>query len=262
VADALAAQPDGLVICGSDAHELEPVLRAARSRRPPVVGWHSGPRPGPIAGTSVAMNVSTDPIAVARTTALAAVAQSGGKAGVVVFTDSRFAIATAKAQAMADVIRQCGGCKLLEVRDVAISESAARMPAVTRELLAAHGSRWTHALAINDIYFDYAVPVLIEAALPNRAISLLSAGDGSASAFLRIRAGTYQTGTVAEPLNMQGWQVIDELNRLFAGQAVSGFVAPVHLVSGQNVASDGGARFVYDPENGYRDIYLRIWKRR
>lgn len=262
VVDALAARPDGLVICGSDAHELEPALQQASLRLPPVVGWHAGPSPGAIAGTSVAMNISTDPIAVARTTALAAVAQSGGKAGVVVFTDSRFAIATAKAQAMVDVVRQCSGCALLEVRDVAISESAARMPAVTRELLAAHGARWTHALAINDIYFDYAVPVLIEAALPNGAISLLSAGDGSAPAFMRIRAGTYQTGTVAEPLNLQGWQVVDELNRLFAGQPVSGFVAPVHLVSGDNVVSDGGSRFVYDPENGYRAIYLRIWKQR
>ena len=261
-ADALASQPDGLVICGSDAHELEPTLRQATPRLPPMVGWHAGPSPGAIAGTGVAMNVSTDPIAVARTTALAAVAQSGGKAGVVVLTDSRFAIATAKAQAMGDVIRQCSGCTLLEVRDVAISESATRMPIVTRELLAAHGPRWTHALAINDIYFDYAVPVLIEAAVPNRAISLLSAGDGSAPAFMRIRAGTYQTGTVAEPLNMQGWQVVDELNRLFAGQTVSGFVAPVHLVFGENVVSDGGSRFVYDPENGYRDVYLRIWKRR
>jgi len=262
IADALASRPDGLVICGSDAHELEPVLRRAEGRLPPVVGWHAGPNPGRIEGTAVAMNVSTDPIAVARTTALAAVAQSGGRAGVVVFTDSRFAIATAKAQAMADVIRQCKGCTLLDVRDVAISESAGRMPAATRELLAAHGPRWTHALAINDIYFDYAVPTLIESAVPNGAISLLSAGDGSAPAFMRIRAGTYQTGTVAEPLNLQGWQVVDELNRLIAGQPVSGFVAPVHLVSGDNVASDGGSRFVYDPENGYRDIYRRIWKRR
>ena len=120
VADAIASRPDGLVICGSDAHELEPTLRGANPRLPPVVGWHAGPSPGAIAGTPVAMNVSTDPIAVARTTALAAVAQSRGKAGVVVFTDSRFAIATAKAQAMADVIRHCSGCTLLEVRDVAI----------------------------------------------------------------------------------------------------------------------------------------------
>ena len=262
VAEALAAEPDGLVICGSDAHALESILRRSHSRLPPVVGWHAGPAPGAIVGTSVAMNVSTDPLAVARTTALAAVAQSNGTAGVVVLTDSRFPIATAKALAMSEVIRRCSGCTLLEVRDVAISESAARMPAVTRELRAAHGSRWTHALAINDIYFDYAVPVFIEAALPAGAISLLSAGDGSAPAFMRIRAGTYQTGTVAEPLNQQGWQVVDELNRLFAGQPVSGFVAPVRLVTRDNADVDGGSRFVYDPQNGYRDIYLRIWKPR
>lgn len=262
VADALASRPDGLVICGSDAHELEPALRSANARLPPVVGWHAGPVPGAIAGTSVATNVTTDPIAVARTTALAAVAQSRGRAGVVVFTDSRFAIATTKAQVMADLIRQCSGCTLLDVRDLPISESAARMPAVTRELLSLHGRRWTHALAINDIYFDYAVPVFIESGLANGAISLLSAGDGSAAAFMRIRAGTYQTGTVAEPLNMQGWQVVDELNRLIAGQPASGFVAPVHLVSGENLVSEGGYRFAYDPENGYRDMYLRIWKRR
>ena len=262
VVDALKSRPDGLVICGSDAHELEPALRSAGARLPPMVGWHAGPVAGAILGTHVAMNITTDPIAVARTTALAAVAQSHGRAGVVVFTDSRFAIATAKAQAMADVIRQCSGCTLLEVRDVAISESAARMPAVTRELLATYGARWTHALAINDIYFDYAVPVFIELGMANGAISLISAGDGSAPAFMRIRAGTYQTGTVAEPLNMQGWQVVDELNRLIAGQPVSGFVAPVHLVSGENIGSDGGSRLVYDPDNGYRDFYLRIWKHR
>lgn len=259
--EALASRPDGLVICGSDAHELDANFRRANARLPPVVGWHAGPVPGAIAGTAVAMNVSTDPIAVARTAALAAVAQSRGRAGVVVFTDSRFAIATAKAQAMADVIRQCGGCTLLEVRDVAISESAARMPAVTRELLAAHGRRWTHALAINDIYFDYAVPVMTQARVPNAAMTMLSAGDGSESAFLRIRTGTFQVGTVAEPLNLHGWQLVDEMNRLLAGERVSGYVFPVHLVTAGNVAQDGGDRLIYDPANGYRDIYRHIWQR-
>ena len=262
VADALAAKPDGLVICGSDAFELLPALRAGGDRLPPMVGWHAAAAAGPIEGTPVAANVTTDPIAVARTTAMAAVAQSGGKAGVVIFTDSRFRIATAKAEAMAEVIRRCGACALLEIRDVPISDSAQRMPAVTRDLLGRHGARWTHALAINDIYFDYAVPTLMSAGVPNAALSLLSAGDGSAPAFMRIRAGSYQTGTVAEPLNMQGWQIVDELNRLMHGQAVSGFVAPVHLTTTANISTRNGANQVYDPANGYREAYLRIWKAR
>jgi len=259
-ADALEARPDGLVLCGADALENKAALAPFAARHVPVVGWHTGAKPGPIPGALVATNITTDPIEVARITALAAVAQSGGRAGVVVFTDSRFGIAMAKAEAMVEVIKGCPGCTLLDVRDVAISESAAKMPGVTRDLLARHGSRWTHALAINDIYFDHAVPALTTAGLPGHGLKLLSAGDGSASAFLRIQAGTYQAGTVAEPLNLQGWQAVDELNRLFAGQGVSGYVAPVHLVTAENLAFDGGKSLQYDPGNSYRDFYRRIWK--
>ncbi|MCK6419360.1 MAG: substrate-binding domain-containing protein [Aquabacterium sp.] len=260
--EALATAPDGLVICGSDALELAPALRGRGQPLPPTVGWHAGAYPGPIEGTPVAVNVTTDPLAVARTAAYAAVTQSHGRAGVVIFTDSRFRIATTKSDTMADVIRRCGECSVLEVLDIPISESATRVPVVVRELVARHGRRWTHALAINDIYFDYAVPSLVALGVPNAALSLVSAGDGSAPAFMRIRAGSYQTGTVAEPLNLQGWQIIDELNRLIHGQAVSGYTAPVRLVTADNVATDGGARQVYDPSNGYRDAYRRIWKPR
>lgn len=147
------------------------------------------------------------------------------------------------------------------MQDVAISRSAESVPAVTRHLLARYGKRWTVALAINDIYFDYAVPELTKAGLSESSISLLSAGDGSPAAFMRIQAGIFQIGTVAEPLNLHGWQLVDELNRLLAGQQVSGYVVPVHLVTSSNATFDNGLRFQYDPDNGYRDIYRRIWKR-
>lgn len=258
-ADALAANPDGLILCGADALENKAALAVFADKGVPVVGWHAGERPGPIDGTPMAMNVTTDPLEVARITAMAAVAQSNGKAGVVILTDSRYSIAMAKAKAMENVIRACRECSLLEVRDVAISESREKMPAITTELLQRHGKRWTHTLAINDIYFDYAVATLASAAIPRDGISLLSAGDGSASAFLRIQEKNYQTVTVAEPLNVHGWQVIDELNRLMAGQPVSGFVAPVHLVNADNITLDGGTKLLYDPSNGYRDIYRFQW---
>jgi len=261
LASALAMAPDGLVLCGSDAFENRAALAGFARRGVPVVGWHAGPMPGPIAGTPVAMNVTTDPLQVARVTAMAAVAQSAGRAGAVIFTDSRYRIAVAKADAMAAVLRACSHCTLLEVLDVALSEADTKMPAITQALLQRYGSRWTHALAINDIVFDHAIASLVAADLPGDGLSLLSAGDGSASAFQRIQAGAFQTGTVAEPLHQQGWQVLDELNRLFAHQPVSGFVAPVHLVTRDNIAFDGGPGLKYEPDNGYRKFYRRIWQR-
>ncbi len=259
--DALNSRPDGLIVFGGDAHALAPWLQPFAERHIPIVGWHVAAQAGPVAGTPVAMNVSTDPLEVARVTALAAIVQSGGHASVVIFTDTNYELPRTKAEAMAAVVRGCSGCTLLEVRDVSISRNAELMPGTARALLARYGRRWTHALAINDIYFDYAAPVLTQSALPNTALSMLSAGDGSESAFLRIRKGTFQTGTVAEPLNLHGWQLVDEMNRLFAGERVTGTVFPVHLVTADNVDADGGDRLVYDPANGYRDIYRRIWQR-
>lgn len=261
LAAALALNPDGVILVGSDAKEVRAHLQPFAANRIPVVGWHVGPVAGSVADSPVAMNVSTNPLDVARITAMTAVVESKGRAGVVIFTDSNFAIAKAKSDAMAEIIRACKTCTLLEIRDVAISKNAELMPAVTKELLARHGARWTHALAINDIYFDYAAPELTRAGRSSDSLSMLSAGDGSAAAFLRIQAGTFQTATVAEPLNLHGWQLVDELNRLMQRQPVSGYIAPVHLVTRQNIAYDGGPQMHYDPDNGYRDAYRRIWKR-
>jgi ribose transport system substrate-binding protein len=122
-----------------------------------------------------------------------------------------------------------------------------------------HGPRWTHALAINDVYFDHAVPVLIALHPAAEHLRLISAGDGSASAFVRIRSGTYQIATVAEPLNLQGWQLADELNRAFAGQAPSGFVTPAQLVTHETLAAGHGGSLVYDPPYAYRQAYRAIW---
>ncbi len=259
--DALDSRPDGLIILGGDVRALAPRLQPFAERAIPIVGWHVAAQAGPVRGTPVAMNVSTDPLEVARVTALAAIVQSGGHAGVVIFTDTNYELPRTKADAMAQVVRGCAGCTLLEMSDVAISRNAELMPGTTRTLLARYGKRWTHALAINDIYFDYATPELTQAALPNNALSMLSAGDGSDSAFLRIRTGAFQTGTVAEPLNLHGWQLVDEMNRLLAGEHVTNTVFPVHLVTVANINADGGDRLLYDPANGYRDIYRRIWQR-
>jgi ribose transport system substrate-binding protein len=87
----------------------------------------------------------------------------------------------------------------------------------------------------------------------------ISAGDGSESAFQRIQSDQYQIGTVAEPLRLHGFQVIDELNRAFAGEAPSGYSAPVHLFTPANVKSDRGPGGIYDPANGYEQEYRKVW---
>lgn len=265
--DVMAFGPDGIALMGGltlegsatkgyGPYDLTPFER----RGIVLVSWHANPWPGPIAGTPVRTNVTSDPLLVARMAASKAILESGGRAGVVIFTDSKLQMAMTKSNAMAEVIRACKECQVLEMMDIGMEETGARMAGVTAELLKRHGRRWTHALAPNDIYFDHMVPTLITAQQAADGVRLISGGDGSSSAFLRIAAKSFQTATAADPLNQQGWQTIDELNRLFARAATSGFVGPPRLVTADNIAC-GGQRPLYDPDNGYRDAYRRIWKR-
>lgn len=262
-AKALAMKPDGIILGGGDAISNKDFLVPFQERGIPVVSWHAAPFPGPVAGTPVAVNITSNSLEVARAAAHYVLAEAKDKAGIVIFTDSRFAIARKKSDAMAEIIRACKECTLLSVEDVSLAETSSRMPQVTRELLERFGTRWTHSLGINDLYFDHSVATLIMMGhLPTGPPFNISAGDGSSSAFLRISNNSYQKATVPEPLLFHGWQLIDELNRLFAGEGPSGYVIPPHIVTVDNIEQSITKEYLYDPNNGYRDIYRCIWKNR
>ena len=254
---AMALKPDGIVLGGFDAKEQATGLQSATKLKIPVVGWHAAKEAGAVDG--MFFNVTTNAKDVAEIAALSAIASSDGKAGVVIFTDSAYAVAIAKSDAMAAVIKQCKTCTLLAVEDTPLADTSNRMPQLTTSLIQRHGAKWTHSLGINDLYFDFMGPTLRAAGGNAAKLQNLSAGDGSESAYQRIRAKSFQSGTVPEPLNLHGWQAVDELNRALAGDKPSGYSTPVHLVTPDNIGKDGGPKNTYDPENGYRDAYRKIW---
>ena len=257
---ALAVKPSAIVVGGFDTSEQKVAFESAAKASIPVVGWHSGEQPGPNDKAGLFANVTTVTDDVADVAASWAVVDSGGKAGVVIFTDSQYAIALYKARAMEAVIKKCGGCTVLSFEDSPISESSTRMPQLTTSLLQRFGDKWTHSLAINDLYFDFMGPSLTSGGKKGDGNpKAVSAGDGSEAAYQRIRTKRFQAGTVPEPLNMQGWQIVDELNRAFNKVAWSGYVPKVHLVTAENVGKDGGPKNVFDPDNGYRGHYGKIW---
>ena len=257
---ALALKPDGIIINGFDAVEQQTGMAAARKAGIPMVSWHATSVIGPDPKNGIFANVSTDPMLVSKAAADWAFADAGGKPGVVIFTDSTYQIAIDKADRMKEEIEKLGGT-VLEYVDTPIADTSTRMGPLTTNLLQKYGKKWTHSLAINDIYFDFMGPALAAAGIKGDANpKSVAAGDGSKSAYQRIRAGQYQSVTVAEPLNLQGWQLVDELNRAFNGVAWSGYTSPLHVVTAANIAYDGGPNDMFDPDNHYRDEYKKIWK--
>ena len=255
---ALTLKPAGIILGGFDAAGQQAALRQARAQGIPVVGWHSGVRPGPDPGADLFTNVTTSPAEVARLAASYVIAKSDGTAGVVILTDSEYAVETYKADVMASTLRQCRRCSVLQVIDVPIANAQIGAPAVVNSLLQTYGKHLTYLLAVNGAYISGARVALFGVGVQgDQPPFSVAAGDGDAPELERIRAGNYQQATVAEPLYLQGWQLVDELNRARAGQPPSGYVAPPRLVTQADVP-DGA---VFDPSSGYRENYLRIWRR-
>jgi ribose transport system substrate-binding protein len=257
---AIALKPDGIILGGVDAVSQKTALDRANSLGIKVVGIRAGPKPGPIADPVVFTNVETNPDDVAATTAKYVIEQTHGAANVVIFTDSQYALAVRKAKVMQQTIQACKGCSVLEYVDSPIAEASQRMPQLAVSLKQRYGAKLNWMLAINDLYFDFAAPALRSAGVPPEGPpKFASAGDGSVSAYSRIRDGQYQFATVPEPLNLQGWQAVDELNRALAGAQPSGYVTKAHTVTKANIGIEGGPNNIYDPDNGYRDHYKSIW---
>ena len=253
---AMAMKPAGIIVGGFDAAEQSATIARAAESKIPVVGWHAGAKPGPDVANGLFTNITTDPLEVSRIAADFAIADSNGTAGVAVFTDSQYEIAVQKADAIKAEIQKCSGCSVLEYEDSPIVSADSRMPALVSTLLKRDGEKLTYLLAINGNYFGGARTALKAAGKPaGGPPKSVAAGDGDAAEFQRIRSGDYQAGTVAEPLYLQGWQLVDELNRALAGTRASSFVAKPGLVTKANVPVGD----VFDPASGYRDVYAKIW---
>ena len=147
---------------------------------------------------------------------------------------------------------------MLSKQNIPIPDAGTRTPQAFSSLVSSLGDKWTYSVAINDLYFDNAAtPLRAAGKQGNGAPFNIGAGDGSEAAFGRIATGQFQAATVPEPLGEQGWQIVAEFNRAFAGQPASAYVAPVHITDSANV----GGTAAWEPANNYRDAYHTIWGR-
>jgi ribose transport system substrate-binding protein len=254
---ATALKPDGIVLAGVDAQaEHNPVTTAAQ-RGIKIVGMHATAAPGPQPQAHVFMNIQQDPAAIARAEVDYVIAKSRGKANIITLYDAQYAIAVTKDKAMVAQARACRGCKLLSNVNAPIAD----VSRVTPSLVSGWVSRYPkpfYVVTVGDHFFDFMPAALRSGGVSPKDVLLVGA-DGTPPAYQRIRRGDFQIATVPEPAEFEGWIAVDELNRAFAGAPVADFTPPVYLVDKSNVDEQGGDRDVFDPANGYKQRYRRIW---
>ncbi|WP_327588709.1 substrate-binding domain-containing protein [Nonomuraea sp. NBC_00507] len=255
LSQAVAVKPAGIVLSGFDPKSTAQQVAQAEAAGIPLIGWHAVAMPGPSKDPKLFTNITTKVEDVAKISADWIISQSNGRAGVVVFTDASIPFAKGKSDLIKKELATCSGVELLSESNIPIPDASTRTPQEVSSLLSRFGDKWTHSVAINDLYFADAAPALRAAGKQGGDAPFnIGAGDGDPSAFQRINSKAFQAATVPEPLATQGWQIIDEFNRAFSGEPASGIVAPVHITTAAN--SDAGSS--WDPK-GYREAYRKLW---
>jgi ribose transport system substrate-binding protein len=254
---AIALKPNGIAMF-ADAASLKDPIKAGVAQGIGFVGLHAAGLPGPQPDLNLFVNIQEDPREIGKAEAQWAIADSDGKARVVILTHNEYAIAEVKSMATKAAVEKCAGCKVLDYVNSPASEAAQRQPQLTTSWIQRFGLPF-YATSVGDNDFDFAVPVLRAGGIAPDQVKLIGA-DGNRSAYDRIRkGGQYQVVTVSEPIELQAYQAIDELNRAFHHQPASGFVQPPFLVTPANIHSEGGDKNTFIPSNEYKKHYLEIW---
>jgi ribose transport system substrate-binding protein len=256
---AIALKPNGIVLASVDAQSNIGLLKDAANAGIKIVGIHSVAGPGPAPDMQLFTNITYDPVGQATLAADYAIADSKGKAQMIIVTDTQYAIARAKADAAQATIKACSACKMLDYVSTPVGAANQNMPGLFTSWIQKHPDPF-YVYTVSDAgFFDPGVPALRTGGVPTSGRIALIGSDGSPAAYQRIKAGAYEIGTIPEPASLQGWQAIDELNRAIQGAPASGFVQPLHIITKENVAADINADGIYEPKVDYRAEYAKIW---
>jgi ribose transport system substrate-binding protein len=259
---AIALKPDAIAVSSFDPRSAEPLFASAKQAGIVVVGNHTGNTPNYNSDyPDLTTNVTSDPTAVGQVAAACAIVAANGKAGVTIAgCGTEAIICTTKEDAMKNEIATSPSSTVLKLDEFPFEDINQQGPGIATGDYQHFGSQLNYMLAINDLYWDAAIPAMQAVGVsPQGPPLMIAAGDGSPAAFDRIRKGEFQIATVAEPLNEHGWQMADEINRALNNVAPSGFVTYPRLVTKANVDLEGGDQGTFDPSNGYRDQYKKIW---
>ncbi|MFN8451536.1 MAG: substrate-binding domain-containing protein [Anaerolineae bacterium] len=256
---AIALQPDGIVTGAIQTDLFAGAYADAKAAGIPIVGIHSTTDAGAFPDDGLFWNVAQSTAEIGHALADYVIADSNGAGIGYVLTDHTYAISVAKSDAEVERFQECTGCTLVDYANSPLAEVTTRIAPLFTSWVQNQGSNPFYVMTIADYYYDFAVPALTAGGVAPDQVKLVGA-DGTASAYQRIREGDqYQVATVPAPLELQGYQAVDELNRAMHGEEPSGWVLPVYVVTKDNIDLEGGDQNLFIPSNDYKQHYADIW---
>jgi ribose transport system substrate-binding protein len=187
------------------------------------------------------------------------IADSGGEAKVVIFTDSEFPGVTSRLDAVAKRLEDCPGCEVLATTNLSINDiTSPRMSQVTRAAVNRFGPELKYIVSPYDAADAFIVPALRAA---GRTDVKIIGGAGGPQQMQFCRDGSVAAITV-DSVEWMGWAAADQLNRAFAGEppAAENNEVPTFLALKDTCDRvPEGKRGEDLIEVDYRGAYKRLW---
>ena len=258
---AIDGKPDGIFFTGISPAFITKQLADAKSKRIPIVDGFD-------AATKFAFPIISmvggdrDTSAWSRKTADWVIADSNGKANVVIFNISAYTTLNNATNAFkGEIKRLCAGCKV-KVNDAKVTDVGSKLPAATVSALQRDPSITHVAFAFGDMMIG--VPAALKAASLNGKAKLVSYGSASPGLLNDIIKGdAHASSAWSIPLN--SWTALDSLARYFVGDKASIQAQPPtpHMVI---TAANAKAQYKNDtdfdfaaPKN-YKAAFKKLWR--
>jgi ribose transport system substrate-binding protein len=183
------------------------------------------------------------------------VADSEGKAGVVILRDDEFPGVKDRQDTVSKVLKTCAGCEVLDEVGLTIVQATnpSTMQQQVQSLLARFGKKLTYIVAPFGTVDGLVVPALRAA---GRTDVKIVGYDGNKQQMQLCQQGKVSAIAVTM-LSWTGWGAVDQLNRALQGEKPAAEAVPAFLMTKETCTGKGLAEEVSTFD--YKAQYRKLW---
>lgn len=258
---AIALAPDAIVTIGLEAQFIQAGLEAAKEAGILLAGDVSWDLSSPETDFRGIFDVVSPPLAafgqIGRGMALAAYEQTGGEPRLIMLTEPSLGNLIARVDETKAFVEECqaagGSCEILAEEPFVLAEMTTQLPNSAAAL-----ARSNPDFNVLWVSFDFAATLAIsgleQAGLTSDDKFAVS-GNADGNALESIANDGFLSATGGIGLEWGSFGLLDNLNRLFAGEEPVEQHVPVKLFTADNVPEER----VWQGDVDFRDAYDAIW---
>ncbi len=263
ILDAISAGSNLILLMAIDPNFVQLGLAAAKKAGIPVLsGTDSTNSPNPVLKPegdklNYETDVSADMGKIGHRMAEWIIADSGGKANVMVVTDEEFPTVNVVTAGILDGLKECKTCVVQPLQKTTGSQVATTLGQQTVGYLQSHPDV-NYVIGPFDPAAAFMVNAIAQAGLGDKVKLVSQLGDGQNLDF--IRAGRVQVADCAFDNQYLGYAVIDQAIRVLNKQPLiepNGENVPFQMLDKTNLppaGQDWHAKFEY------KDVFLKLWQ--